>query len=190
MATAELMNGGKLSLRVMPAFVPTNTFLGGIYGVGNGVLFNDCLGPDTELGGPGAGGDPTAAAILGDLVASIYCLKHGKIPMEFAQLCVGYPPNLMELPKVEVRVVFQSRTILHKIGGLKEKLQTISNAKLDLEQVYTVSRSNEQSTPDILSCYLAPLKDILKAKKQIEELPSVTGPVKIFEILGTQPFDI
>ncbi len=65
---------GSLAATVLPTAVPENGPLGGTDGVLNRVeILADPVG-DVAFSGPGAGGDPTSSAVLGDLLA---IARHG-----------------------------------------------------------------------------------------------------------------
>ncbi len=69
LAVAEPGPGGALAATVLPTAVPENGALGGTDGVLNRVeVLAEPVG-DVAFSGPGAGGDPTSSAVLGDLLA-------------------------------------------------------------------------------------------------------------------------
>jgi homoserine dehydrogenase len=69
LAVAEIAPGGVLSATVLPTAVAENSALGGTDGVLNRVeVLADPVG-NVAFSGPGAGGDATSSAILGDLLA-------------------------------------------------------------------------------------------------------------------------
>ncbi len=69
LAVAEPGPAGALAATVLPTAVPQNGALGGTDGVLNRVeILADPVG-DVAFSGPGAGGDPTSSAVLGDLLA-------------------------------------------------------------------------------------------------------------------------
>lgn len=61
--------GNEVELRVHPALVAENAMIGKVDGVMNAVsVVGDCVG-ETLYYGAGAGGDPTASAVISDLIA-------------------------------------------------------------------------------------------------------------------------
>jgi homoserine dehydrogenase len=69
LAVAELVDGGpELSVRVHPAMVPRTHPLASVRGAFNAVFVEGAVSGELMLYGRGAGGDPTASAMLGDLV--------------------------------------------------------------------------------------------------------------------------
>ncbi len=69
LAIAELIDGGpELSVRVHPAMIPKTHPLASVRGAFNAVFVEGAVSGELMLYGRGAGGGPTASAILGDLV--------------------------------------------------------------------------------------------------------------------------
>jgi len=67
LAVAERTPGG-VSARVHPAMVPKSHPLASIRGATNAVFIEGSAVGELLLAGPGAGGDPTATAVLGDVI--------------------------------------------------------------------------------------------------------------------------
>jgi homoserine dehydrogenase len=69
LAIAELVDGGpEVSVRVHPAMVPRTHPLAAVRGAFNAVFVEGAVSGELMLYGHGAGGGPTASAVLGDLV--------------------------------------------------------------------------------------------------------------------------
>ncbi len=69
LAVAELVDGGpEVSVRVHPAMVPKTHPLASVRGAFNAVFVEGAVSGELMLYGRGAGGGPTASAMLGDLV--------------------------------------------------------------------------------------------------------------------------
>ena len=69
LAVAELVDGGpEVSVRVHPAMVPKTHPLASVRGAFNAVFVEGAVSGELMLYGRGAGGGPTASAVLGDIV--------------------------------------------------------------------------------------------------------------------------
>ncbi len=78
LAVAELVDGGpELSVRVHPAMVPRAHPLASVRGAFNAVFVEGAVSGELMLYGRGAGGGPTASAMLGDLVDASRNLRAG-----------------------------------------------------------------------------------------------------------------
>lgn len=78
LAVAELVDGGpELSVRVHPAMLPTEHPLASVRGAFNAVFLEGETCGEIMLYGRGAGGAPTASAVLGDLIDAARNLRSG-----------------------------------------------------------------------------------------------------------------
>jgi homoserine dehydrogenase len=78
LAIAELVDGGpELSVRVHPAMVPRSHPLASVRGAFNAVFIEGAVSGELMLYGRGAGGGPTASAMLGDLVDAARNVRAG-----------------------------------------------------------------------------------------------------------------
>ncbi len=78
LAIAELVDGGpELSVRVHPAMVPRSHPLASVRGAFNAVFIEGAVSGELMLYGRGAGGGPTASAVLGDLVDAARNVRAG-----------------------------------------------------------------------------------------------------------------
>jgi homoserine dehydrogenase len=78
LAVAELIDGGpEISVRVHPAMVPRDHPLASVRGEFNAVFIEGAVSGEIMLYGRGAGGGPTASAVLGDVVDAVRNLRAG-----------------------------------------------------------------------------------------------------------------
>jgi homoserine dehydrogenase len=78
LAVAELVDGGpEISVRVHPAMVPRTHPLASVRGEFNAVFVEGAVSGELMLYGRGAGGGPTASAVLGDLIDAARNLRAG-----------------------------------------------------------------------------------------------------------------
>jgi homoserine dehydrogenase len=70
LAVAERLGPEAISVRVHPAMVPKDHPLAAVDGAANAVFVEGASSGPVMLQGAGAGGSPTASAVLGDLVAA------------------------------------------------------------------------------------------------------------------------
>ncbi len=109
LAIAERTDGGVV-VRVHPALVPEAHPLAGVRGAFNAVFVEARSAGELMFYGRGAGGEPTASAVLGDVVsAARHRVLGGKGPVEsfYAQLEVL--PASRALTRVQIRLDVQDR---------------------------------------------------------------------------------
>lgn len=84
--------GERLELWVRPHLVPRDDPLAWVDGQDNAVYIQTARGGRLRLQGPGAGGEPTAAAVLGDLVSAVRTRVRGNSVLR-CQQAVGCEPS-------------------------------------------------------------------------------------------------
>jgi homoserine dehydrogenase len=75
-----------VEMRVHPALIPLDNPLAQVQGIHNAVFIQGDLVGEVWLSGPGAGGRPTASAVVGDVIDLVHSLKKNvvnRIPVEF-----------------------------------------------------------------------------------------------------------
>jgi homoserine dehydrogenase len=76
---------GRVNVRVYPCFIPADHPLAGVSGAYNAVFLESDSFDKIMLFGPGAGGTPTASAVIGDIISIVNTAPGG-----FLQNCVCY----------------------------------------------------------------------------------------------------
>lgn len=77
--------GGRMNVRVYPAFIPASHPLAGVSGAYNAVFLESEAFDRIMLFGPGAGSVPTASAVIGDIISVVNTVKGS-----FVQNCLCY----------------------------------------------------------------------------------------------------
>ena len=111
--------GGKVSVRVYPALVPRAHLLASINGSINAVYLQGHAIGEIMLTGPGAGGDPTATAVVGDIVTIAGTEKAG-----FLQNCSCYK-ELDFLPDALVESAFFIRMQVEDRAGVLAQISSV-----------------------------------------------------------------
>jgi len=104
LAVAERLDGG-ISVRVHPALVPVEHPLAGVRGAFNAVFVEAEAAGQLMFYGPGAGGVPTASAVLGDLVAAArHRVLGGRGPIESSYADLPVLPPAAAVSRFQVRL--------------------------------------------------------------------------------------
>jgi homoserine dehydrogenase len=98
LALASKTEGG-IEARVHPAMIPSHHPLATVEGAFNAVQITGDLVGDVLLWGQGAGGRPTASAVVGDLLDAAHSIRKGA----FNRVAMRFQPNPPMLPMAEVR---------------------------------------------------------------------------------------
>ncbi|MGI8757957.1 MAG: homoserine dehydrogenase [Acidimicrobiales bacterium] len=119
LAVAEQGDDGRVAVRVHPAMVPRSHALASVRGSFNAVFIEGDAVGELMLYGRGAGGAPTASAVLGDVVVAAGNLRRG------TSASVGAMPRATIRPIDEVRSeyylhleVLDRPGVLHAVAGV------------------------------------------------------------------------
>ena len=106
-------------VRVHPALVPAEHPLAGVRGSFNAVFVEARSAGELMFYGRGAGGEPTASAVLGDLVsAARHRVLGGKGPVESSYAQLPVLPASRALTRVQIRLEVQDRPgVLAKVAA-------------------------------------------------------------------------
>lgn len=110
---------GQVSVRVHPALVPRDHLLASINGSINAVYLQGHAIGEIMLTGPGAGGDPTATAVVGDIVTIVGTERAG-----FLQNCSCYK-DLPFLPDELVESAFFIRMQVEDRAGVLAQISSV-----------------------------------------------------------------
>jgi homoserine dehydrogenase len=140
--------GSAVEVFVSPVLVPRDNFLAGIDGPTNAVCFagkssggargeRDC---DYVLVGPGAGGGPTAVAVLGDVCELARgTRKFSDIPSLIA------PGTLKVLPEGEIEGSFYVRFVVSDRAGIVGDIgQTFGRIGVNISEIWQLRHSEEE----------------------------------------------
>ncbi len=170
----------KVELRVHPTLIPERRIIANVDGVMNAVLVKgDAVGP-TLFYGAGAGAEPTASAIVADLVDVVRTLTTdptNRVPH------LAFQPdaivNLPILPMEQVETAYYLR--LHaedRPGVLADVTRIIGDLGISIEAILQKEpREGEKVVPIIILTHRIVEKNMNMAIARIEALPAIQGKV-------------
>ncbi|BFM06547.1 homoserine dehydrogenase [Halioxenophilus aromaticivorans] len=169
-----------VELRVHPTLVSDKQLIANVDGVMNAVMVKgDAVGP-TLYYGAGAGAEPTASAVVADVVDLARTLTadpEHRVPH------LGFQPNelsdLTVLPMSEVSTGYYVRMNAEdKTGVLSTITQILSDAGVSIEALIQKEQAeNVDTVPIILLTNRALEQHLLNAIEKIQALPTVVGDV-------------
>lgn len=169
-----------IELRVHPALIPTNRLIASVEGVMNAVMVRgDAVGA-TLYYGAGAGAEPTASAVIADLVD--VARMQTADPANRVPMLSFQPDTLADtpiLPMAEVETACYLRLqVIDKPGALAEILRVLADFNISISAVIQKEVVNEgDSVNVIMLTHKNPEKDMNAAIARIETLSVVTGKV-------------
>jgi len=167
-----------IELRVHPTLIPEKRLLANVHGVMNAVLVEgNAVGP-TLYYGAGAGAEPTASAVVADLVDIV---RDMAVDQNVRMPSLAFQENAMSdspiLPMDKVVTAFYMRmTVSEKPGVLAQITQILGDAGISIEAIRQQTHVSSQVPVIILTRPVAEghMNDAIKA---IEALQDVSGEV-------------
>jgi homoserine dehydrogenase len=169
-----------IELRVHPTLVPARRLIANVEGVMNGILVKgDAVGA-TLYYGAGAGSQPTASAVVADLVDVTRLITAD--PEQRVPHLAFQPDQLSKdrvLPIGEVETCYYLRMrVLDRPGVLADITRILAASKISIDAMVQKEPGEGESRVDIvLLTHLALEKNVDQAMRRIEKLSSVLGKV-------------
>jgi homoserine dehydrogenase len=169
-----------IELRVHPTLVPARRLIANVEGVMNGILVKgDAVGA-TLYYGAGAGAQPTASAVVADLVdvtRLITADPEQRVPHLAFQPDQLSDDKVLGIEAVETACYLRMR-VLDKPGVLARITSTLAASKISIEaMVQKEPGEGERQVDIVLLTNRALERDVNRAIARIEKLPSVVGKV-------------
>src|SRR5262245_17048730 len=169
-----------IELRVHPTLVPTRRLIANVEGVMNGILVKgDAVGP-TLYYGAGAGSQPTASAVVADLLDLTRLItadpEHRVPHLAFQPDQLSSTP-ILGMSDVETSYYLRMR-VVDKPGVLADVTRILADAKISIEAMVQKEPGKGEKRVDIVMLtHLALEKNVNQAISRIEKLGSVVGSV-------------
>jgi homoserine dehydrogenase len=169
-----------IELRVHPALVPAKRLIANVEGVMNAVLVKgDAVGP-TLYYGQGAGAEPTASAVIADLVD--VTRMHTADPEHRVPHLAFQPDQLSAIPFLpmgEVQTSYYLRMrVLDRPGVLADITRILADREISIDAMIQKEPPEGQDRTDIIMLtHLTVEKNAVAAIAAIEALSTVSGSV-------------
>jgi homoserine dehydrogenase len=169
-----------IELRVHPTLIPQKRLLANVDGVLNAVVVKGDAVGSTLYYGPGAGAEPTASAVVSDIIdlaRNLSAHPENRVP------ALGFQPDYLEdytiLPISEVETAYYLRmAAVDKPGVLSRVTQILSEAGISIEAlIQKPPKEGEEVVPVILLTNRATEKHLVAAIEKIEALEDIQGKI-------------
>src|SRR5688572_15123857 len=169
-----------IELRVHPTLVPARRLIANVEGVMNAILVKgDAVGP-TLYYGAGAGAQPTASAVVADLVdvtRLITADPEQRVPHLAFQPDQLSNEKILGIEEVETACYLRMR-VQDKPGVLADITRTLADSKISIEaMVQKEAGEGERQVDIVLLTNRAIEGNVKQAIARIEKLPTVVGAV-------------
>jgi len=169
-----------IELRVHPTLVPAMRLIANVEGSMNAVLVKgDAVGP-TLYYGPGAGAEPTASAVIADLVD--VTRMHTADPEHRVPHLAFQPDQLSDIPFLPMGEVVTSyylrMRVLDRPGVLADITRILADRDISIDaMIQKEPTEGEDQTDIILLTHESIERQVVDAITRIEALPTVRGKV-------------
>jgi homoserine dehydrogenase len=169
-----------IELRVHPTLIPTRRLIANVEGVMNAVLVKgDAVGA-TMYYGAGAGAEPTASAVVADLVD--ITRLHTADPDHRVPHLAFQPDRMSDAPVLPMDEVVTSyylrMRVLDRPGVLADITRILADASISIDaMIQREPGEGEEQVDIIMLTHPAREKNVNAAMAKIEKLPVVTGKV-------------
>jgi homoserine dehydrogenase len=169
-----------IELRVHPTLIPTKRLIANVEGVMNAILVKgDAVGP-TLYYGAGAGAEPTASAVVADLVD--VTRMHTADPEQRVPHLAFQPDRMSDLPILSMDEVQTSYYLRLRVkdqpGVLADITRILADQSISIDAMVQKEPGEGEDQVDIIMLtHLTLEKSINGAIRRIESLPVVSGKV-------------
>ena len=171
---------GGIELRVHPTLIPARRLIANVEGVMNAILVKGDAVGQTMYYGAGAGSEPTASAVVADLVDIARMLTSD--PEHRVPHLAFQPDQLSDIPilpmgEVETRCYLRMR-VGDRPGVLADITRILADSHISIEaMVQKEPHEGEEQVDIIMLTHVTAEKNVNAAIAKIEKLPVVVGKV-------------
>jgi homoserine dehydrogenase len=169
-----------IELRVHPTLIPSRRLIANVEGVMNAILVKGDVVGATLYYGAGAGAEPTASAVVADLVD--VTRMHTADPEHRVPHLAFQPDRMANTPilameEVETSYYLRLR-VLDRPGVLADITRILADLSISIDAMVQKEPSEGQEQVDIIMLtHLTQEKNVNSAIKRIELLPVVSGKI-------------
>ena len=164
---------GAVEVRVHPTLIPQSHILASVSGVFNAVLVRGDVVGDTLYYGRGAGGDPTASAVIGDLAQIA-----AHFPQEQKARNVGHEALQSRLKTMDeiVSRYYLRLLVVDKPGVLADVARVLASRQIGVSSVIQPEAQAGETTALVLMLHDAPESQLQAAVREIAKIGAVKAP--------------
>lgn len=173
-------DGEGIELRVHPTLVPATRLLANVEGAMNAVLVKGDAVGSTLYYGQGAGAEPTASAVIADLVD--VTRMHTADPEHRVPHLAFQPDQLSDIPFLPMSEVVTSYylrlRVLDRPGVLADITRILADRDISIDaMIQKEPPEGEDQTDIILLTHQSIERQVIDAIRHVESLPTVRGKV-------------
>jgi homoserine dehydrogenase len=169
-----------IELRVHPTLVPMQRLIASVEGAMNAVLVKGDAVGTTMYYGPGAGAEPTASAVIADLVD--VARMHTADPENHVPHLAFQPDAMAAVPWLTIEECVTSYYFRMRVadqpGVLADITRILADGRISIDALFQREPSEGENQTDIIMLtHDAVEREVNAAIRRIEALPTVLAPV-------------
>ncbi|MGI9305275.1 MAG: homoserine dehydrogenase [Gammaproteobacteria bacterium] len=169
-----------IELRVHPTFIPERRLIANVDGVMNAILVDGDAVGQTLYYGAGAGADPTASAVVADLVDVVRALTsdpENRVPHLAFQPDALSDLSILPMEAVETAYYLRLR-VIDRPGVLADVTRILGDLDISIEAILQKEPAEgETDVPVIMLTHKVLERNVNQAIERIESLEAITGKV-------------
>ncbi len=184
LAIAKRVNGG-VEARVHPTLINKNSELAAVSGPFNAVYVVGNMSGPTLYYGAGAGMDPTASAVVSDVMELARRLVRGDAPRRLPAggYVEGHRPDLTLLPMKDVETEYYLRMLAADKPGVLSKVSGVLGENgISIRSVVQRNRERGPEASLVIVTHRAKEEKMMRALDEIKKFKVIKGPIKLIRI--------
>lgn len=171
---------GEVEARVHPAIVPLTHPLATVKGANNAVFIQAREAGELMFLGPGAGGNPTASAVMGDLATvARNWVRHAKAIGELSYVT----PAISSMDLVEYQY-YVRMDIEDRFGILEQVAAIFAKHQISILTVRQLAADENGLAPFEITTHIATEADMRACLKELKDSPVVNGDIRMLRLEG------
>jgi len=175
LAIAKRDENSGVELMVYPTLLPQGHIMAKVDGSMNAVQIASDAAGETICYGAGAGGLPTASAVVSDLI-DIACGR-GNVPGDAAPLC-----KIVPAPEVRAHSFYMRMSVADEPGVLSRVSGILAEEGISIGSVVQREGDGEEPVDLVMILHRNRFGCVLSSVERIGELGQVAGKVKVFPV--------
>lgn len=177
-------DGREFEARVHPTMIPKSNSLAHVGGAFNAIQYHCDYAGEGMLDGLGAGGKPTASAVVGDIIELNRNIQSGN---EINREPAGFLPDNLEQARPKDILDLETRyyirfSVLDKPNVLANITAVLGKHGISIRHLYQHGEREEKAIPIIVFTHTVRERNIRAALKEIDAMDFVTQMTKIIRI--------
>jgi homoserine dehydrogenase len=179
-----LSHGNEVEARIHPTMIPAHHPLARVDGVFNGIYLKGDMAGEQLFYGRGAGKEPTASAVVGDVIETARNVMRGEVG---GVPPLGYPEHWKApggvIDMKEIATNYYLRVQAYDRPGVLSKVSGImAEHSISIHSVIQKGRDRSGTVSVVFVTHLSREADIQDASERIGQLDTVEGPPVIIRI--------